>query len=140
MLELGISHRTLQRWKKGPILQDQRPVVKRPVPKNKLTKEEVEVILETVNLEPFKSLPPSQIVPSLADKGIYIASESSFYRVLRAHGQQHHRGNSKTPGSKPLATHRATGPNQVWMWDITWLPGPVRGQGCRNAWNVAKEA
>lgn len=125
--ELGISQRTLQRWKETDTLQDQRQVVIRPTPKNKLTKAEEETILKVVNLEPFKSLPPSQIVPSLADMGIYIASESSFYRVLRAHGQQHHRGNSKQPSKKPLATHCATGPNQVWMWDITWLPGPVKG-------------
>lgn len=126
--ELGISQRTLQRWREAETLQDQRQVVKRPTPKNKLTKAERDAIIAIANSELFKSLPPSQIVPALADKMIYLASESTFYRVLREHNQQHHRGRSKAPTKKPLATHCATGPNQVWMWDITWIPGPIKGQ------------
>jgi putative transposase len=126
--EIGISQRTLQRWREAETLQDQRQVVKRPTPKNKLTKAERDAIVAIVNSEVFQSLPPSQIVPTLADNMIYIASESTFYRVLREHDQQHHRGRSKVPTKKPLATHCATGPNQVWMWDITWLPGPIKGQ------------
>ena len=126
--ELGISLRTLQRWRQenGP-KEDQRPIVPRPIPSNKLTREEIDEILEIANQEEFCSLPPSQIVPALADRGIYLASESSMYRVLREHNRQHHRGRSQKPTSKPLATHCATMPNQVWMWDITWLPGPVKG-------------
>ena len=76
---------------------DQRQVVKRPAPKNKLTKAEQAAIVAIANSEAFKSLPPSQIVPTLADKMIYIAFESTFYRVLREHNQQHHRGYSKAP-------------------------------------------
>jgi putative transposase len=76
----------------------------------------------------YADLPPSQIVPSLADKGIYIASESTFYRVLRNENMQKHRGRSKPP-SKPKVpdTHIAKGPNQVWSWDITYLNTSVRG-------------
>ena len=126
--EIGISQRTLERWLEAKTLQDQRQVVKRPVPKNKLTKEERHQILEVVNEERFQSLPPGQIVPALADEGRYIASESTFYRVLREHNQQNHRGYSAAPNAKNPSTHSATGPNQVWMWDITWLPGAIRGQ------------
>ena len=79
-----------------------------------------------INLK-YKSLPPSQIVPRLADQGIYLASESTFYRVLKKNDMQHHRGRVKKSYSKPISTHYATGPNQVWMWDITWLPGPAKG-------------
>jgi transposase InsO family protein len=67
-------------------------------------------------------------VPQLADDGIFLASESTLYRLLRANGQLEHRGRARP------ATHRrpdelvATGPNQVWSWDITWLPSPIRGQ------------
>jgi transposase InsO family protein len=73
-------------------------------------------------------MPPGQIVPTLADRGRYIGSESSFYRILRACGQQNHRGRAKKPAKpKPPSTHCATSPNQTWCWDITWLPGPARG-------------
>ena len=83
-------------------------------------------ILAIVNWREFKSQPASQIVPALADLGIYIASKSSFDRVLREQNLQHRRGRSKNPVSKPLTTQCATEPNQVWMWDITWLPGPIK--------------
>ena len=78
--ELGISQRTLQRWKSNTTpLEDQRPNATRPKPKNKLSDQEIESILEVVNQPEFQSLPPSQIVPTLADREIYLASESSFY-------------------------------------------------------------
>ena len=126
--ELGISDRTLQRWKnESTPVEDQRPIAKRPVPKNKLSEKEVQQILKVVNEQDFQSLPPSQIVPRLADQDMYIASESTFYRVLKHHDMQHHRGRSLKPTKKPISTHCATGPNQVWMWDITWVPGPAKG-------------
>lgn len=126
--EMGIHPRTLQRWRNnGEPLEDRRPLAQRPTPKNKLTAEEVQAIIDVVSQPEFQSLPPSQIVPSLADQNIYIASESTFYRVLRKRQMQHHRGRSLTPSKRPISTHCATGSNQVWMWDITWLPGPVRG-------------
>lgn len=126
--ELGISQRTLQRWRsEATPLEDQRPIVERPIPKNKLSEDERATIVQTVNQPEFKSLPPSQIVPRLADDGIYIASESTMYRVLKEKDMQHHRGRSKKPQAKSISTHSAKGPNQVWMWDITWLPGPAKG-------------
>ena len=113
---------------KGELMsQDGRIDAKRPAPSNKLTDEEKEQILEVTRQPEYKDLPPSQIVPSLADKGCYLASESSFYRVLHEHKQQNHRGRSKAPECKAPSTHVATGPNQVYCWDITWLPGAVKG-------------
>lgn len=126
--EIGISARTLQRWcKAGAPQADQRPVAKRPEPANKLTKEERKEILEIIHQPEYQSLPPSQIVPKLADQGTYIASESTFYRIMHEAGEQNHRGRSKTPTSKPKSTHCATEPNRVWSWDITYLPGPAKG-------------
>lgn len=117
--ELSISVRTYERWvSEGGIKEDGRPLAFRPEPKNKLTKEEK---------EEFANLPPSQIVPKLADQKIYIASESSFYRVLREQNMQHHRGRSKRPERRIPESHTALAPNQVWTWDITWLKGPVKG-------------
>lgn len=107
---------------------DRRTTSVRPTPGNKLSKEEREQILAVANSEEFASLPPSQIVPALTDRGVYLASESSFYRVLKEAEQQHHRGRAKKPSKRLVASHCATAPNQVWSWDITWLPAQIRGQ------------
>jgi putative transposase len=126
--ELNISVRTYERWvSEGGIKEDQRPIASRPEPKNKLTKEEKEKILEVVKQGEFVDLPPTQIVPRLADESIYIASESTFYRVLREQNMQNHRGRSKRPERRLPESHLARTPNQVWTWDITWLKGPVKG-------------
>ena len=118
--ELGISQRTYQRWRKedGAVKADGRPDAARPVPANKLSPEETQAILDLCNSTDYQSLPPSQIVPALADQGRYLASESSFYRVLRKADQLHHRGKAQAPRhvSKPKS-YQATAPNQVWSWD-----------------------
>jgi len=126
---VGISERTYQRWKvQGNDTKDGRPDALRPIPANKLHLEEEKRILEVMNQKEHRSLSPNQVFHKLIDKeGIYIASVSSFYRVLRYFGQVNHRGYAKAPISKNITTHCATGPNQVCMWDITWLPGPVKG-------------
>lgn len=126
---LEISDRTLRRWTKdGQIHADRRPLVPRPEPANKLSAAECAAVLEVCNSKEFASLPPSQIVPKLADQGRYLASESSFYRILRADGQQHHRGRAKPPvRRKPPTSYQASAPCEVWTWDITWMPGPVAG-------------
>jgi putative transposase len=127
---LGLSLRTLQRWLAGPELSaDRRPDAVRPTPAHALSSDERQAVLDVCNSQEFASLPPSQIVPRLADQGRYLASESSFYRILRAADQQHRRGRSQPPRHVPVPTsHTATGPNQVWSWDITYLPSLVRGQ------------
>jgi putative transposase len=77
----------------------------------------------------FADTPPARIVPTLADEGIYIASESSFYRVLRAHGQMNRRGRAQPPRtSRPPTTHIATAPAEVWCWDVTFLPAQIQGR------------
>lgn len=125
---LGITTRTLQRWKNPhTYIEDQRPLRTKYESERKLKEDEVALILETVNTPEFSSKPPSQIVPALADRGVYIASESSFYRIMRRAGEQHYRGRAERPSRKPKASHCATKPNQVWSWDITYLPGPIKG-------------
>lgn len=129
---VGITARTLQRWKPSGTMQlkaDRRPMATRCAPKNQLTPEERQKVLEVCNQPEYASLPPSQIVPKLADQGTYLASESTMYRILRSEGQQNERGRTRKRRPLGLArTHLATGPNQVWMWDITYLPSTVRGQ------------
>lgn len=126
----GIDVRTLQRWKREGLQHgDRRPHAIRPTPAHALSAHERERILQIANEPRFAELPPARIVPMLADEGIYLASESSFSRVLRAHGQVRHRGRSKTPQRKrPPSTHVATGPRQLWSWDLTFLASKVVGQ------------
>lgn len=69
----------------------------------------------------YKNLPPTQIVPRLADQGIYLASESTMYRILRRYQQNTHRGKSKKAVKLPIPTHVASGPNEVLTWDITLI-------------------
>lgn len=81
--ELGLSVRTVQRWvEDDKVKEDQRPVITRPTPSNKLSEAERSQILAVCNQPEYASIPPSQIVPRLADEGQYLASESSFYRIL----------------------------------------------------------
>jgi putative transposase len=127
----GIDTRTVQRWKAGNGLArgDGRPQALRPACAHALSVEERQRILELANEPRFAELPPARIVPMLADEGTYIASESSFSRVLRAHGQVRHRGRSKAPQrSRPPSTHVATGSRQLWCWDLTFLASRVLGQ------------
>lgn len=128
---MGITARTLQRWKADKGLQtgDGRPRAVRPVPAHALSQAERAQSVSVANEPRFADLPPARIVPKLADEGVYIASESSFQRVLRACGQTRHRGRAKAPRqSRPPTTHVATAPRQLWCWDMTFLPTPVAGQ------------
>ncbi|AOA57108.1 IS3 family transposase [Acinetobacter larvae] len=125
--EVNLSLRTWRRWQKSS--EDRRTTVIRPTPVNRLSIEEEQQILEICHQPRYAELPPSQIVPRLADQGIYIASESTFYRVLRRHGEIHHRGRQHKPRNiKPPTTFKAHTSCQVWSWDITWLPSKVRGR------------
>jgi transposase InsO family protein len=89
-------------------------------------------------------------VPILADRGLYICFEQSFYRLLNAHGQAHHRGRARLPQEpRPVPWLEALRPNQVWSWDNTYQPSSVRGVWSNHylvidvwsrkvvAWNVA---
>lgn len=123
---LELSLRTLQRWKKEQGLQDKRKAAAR-VPRNKLSPEEEDVIMNTLNSEAYRDLPPCKIVPLLADAGRYLASESTIYRLLRAANQLTHRVPSQAPKHHRPEAYEAFGPNQVWSWDITYLPSQVKG-------------
>ena len=124
--ELGLNHRTYQRWKDQGIGEDRR--AGGPTPANKLTTAEAEQVLKVINQPEYRDISPKQLVPILADKGIYLASESTIYRILRRHGQANHR----SPSMPPIKRHKpdelvATGPNQVWSWDISYLKSGIRG-------------
>ncbi len=124
--ELGLDARTIARWRAQGVGDDRRYGPKR-TPPSKLSDAERAHVIEVATSPAYRDLPPKQIVPKLADEGRYVASESTFYRVLREEGQQHHRGRAKPPTPRPLVEHRATAPCQVWSWDITYLRAPVAG-------------
>lgn len=128
--EVGLTLRTLQRWMEGnEVKVDARTTTPRPTPSNKLSKAEQDAVLTACNRAEHAQLPPSQIVPKLADEGVYLASESTFYRLLKAHEQGQRRGRARSPHHRtPPTSYGATAANQVWSWDITYLPTAVRGQ------------
>ena len=123
---IGIEPRTLQRWRRQSIGEDRRQGPN-TMPKNALSPEEKAEVLAVASTPEHRDLSPKQIVPKLADEGVYLASESSFYRVLRAAEQMSHRGRAKAPTVRHVPVHVASGPNQVWVWDITYLPTAIRG-------------
>jgi putative transposase len=125
---LGFSERTLQRWVQAPQNPDGR-TLRHVAPAHKLCAGERAVLLSVANSTEFGHLPPSQIVPRLADQQRYIASESTFYRVLRAANQLAHRRVERAaqPRRKPRAVC-ATAPNQLYTWDITYLPSTMHGK------------
>jgi putative transposase len=124
---LGLTDRTIQRWRHQECREDRRrgPLT---APANKLTMEERQEVMTVANSLKYRELSPKQIVPRLADEGRYVASESTFYRILREKKQLAHRERCRP------ATHRrprekvATGPCQVWSWDITYLRSNVAGR------------
>ena len=124
-----ISQRTLQRWRaEGEVKADGRkPAGLQREPANKLSEAERRQILAIANEPEFAHMPTSQIVPILADRGRYIASESSFYRVLREANQLAHRGKAKAPRHHRPTPLQASAANQLWSWDITYLATTVKG-------------
>lgn len=116
----------MQRWHHSINHIDRRTVTHK-IPKNKLSLQERAKIIAITNSNEFAHLPPSQIVPRLADQQLYIASESSFYRVLKAEKQLTHRGKSSPRKHHKPPMRSATRANQVWSWDITFLASAVKG-------------
>ena len=123
---LGLTARTLSRWRAQGGGQDRRQGPGAP-PAHKLDPKERQRVLDTANSAAFRDLSPRQIVPLLADRGQYIASESTFYRVLAQAGQLAHRSHARPARAHKPKEHVARGPNQVWAWDITYLRSTVRG-------------
>jgi putative transposase len=123
---MGLSARTIIRWRQQGNDQDQR---KGPLtaPANKLNEQERQQVIDISNSASFRDLSPKQIVPKLADQGVYLASESTFYRVLKEHKMLTHRQASKPAVANRPKEHMATGPCQVWSWDITYLQTTVKG-------------
>lgn len=122
---LGVSIRTVERWAHRPEGDArQGPLT---TPGNKLTELERQRVIALATSPAYRDLSPSQIVPRLADQGEYVASESTFYRILAEVDMLTHRHASRPPTSHRPEAFAATAPNEVWSWDITYMKAPIVG-------------
>jgi putative transposase len=83
-------------------------------------------ILAALHAERFADTAPAEVWATLLDEGTYLGSLSTFYRLLRQAGETRER---RAQAAHPAAVKpelAATGPNQVWSWDITKLHGPAK--------------
>lgn len=124
---VGISARTIERWRHAPQGEDGRCGPHRR-PNNSLTPTEEAQLISVLTSSRYTGLSPKQLVPQLADEGLYLASESTMYRLQRRHGLRKKRPSvSRTHVTRACTVHHASGPNRVWSWDITMLPTTLRG-------------
>lgn len=123
-LALGVSRATFYRAQQGPVMNcPRRPRTDSPVA---LSEPERATILQTLHEPQYVDRSPRTVFAMLLDAGRYLASVSTFYRILRAAGQTRARRNELThpPYAKPELL--ATGPRELWSWDITKLKGPAK--------------
>jgi putative transposase len=104
------------------------PRAPRPAPPNKLSESEVDAVLFELRSERFVDHSPAQVYFTLLDEGTYLASESTFYRLLRQNGEVRERRAQATHPPKKRPELVASAPNICWSWDITKLRGPKRGE------------
>ena len=121
---LDLEIRTIERW--GNIHEDGRHGPHKRS-SNALTEEERAIVIAVANSTEYANLPPCQIVPQLADKGQYVASESSFYRILKEEKLLTHRSKSNPRKHTKPEELVAVKPNQIWSWDITYLKAAIKG-------------
>lgn len=126
--ELDITLRTFERWQQpdGTVKADQRLFTEN-IPSNKLTEVERRKIISIATSKEYRDLPPHQIVPKMADQNEYVASESTFYRILKEEKLAMHRGRAKPKTRKKPEAYIAKNPNEIWSWDITYLKCNIKG-------------
>lgn len=121
----GRSRATVYRRRKPGRVTERKP---RPAPPNKLSPAEVDAILSVLRSPRFVDCSPAQVYFTLLDEGTYLASVSSFYRILRANDGTAERRRQATHPPRVRPELVARRPNAVWSWDITKLRGPLRGE------------
>jgi putative transposase len=124
---LGISTRTIQRWRKVACAEDGRKG-RSSAPRNVFTAAERAQVLDILRSEEYARFAPRQIVAKLSDQGRYVASESTFYRLQRAQARATPNPGRRRPVAVKRVEHLIVAPDQIWSWDITYLQSPVRGR------------
>lgn len=124
---LGIPKSTLYRAMKPrkPDPQPLCPTVKLRHPRA-LSLAEEQTVIELLDSERFRDSSPAEVYATLLDEGVYLCSIPTMYRVLRHHDQVKERRNQARHPHYVKPVLLATGPNQVWTWDITKLLGPAK--------------
>jgi len=119
---LGIPRATLYRHRNAA------PAVEktRPVPARALSLEDKKQVLNVLHSERFVDKAPGEVVATLLDEERYYCSERTMYRILKANDEVRERRNQLRHPEYKKPELLATGPNQVWSWDITKLKGPVK--------------
>jgi len=108
--------------------QKPRPSPKpRPTPPRALTESQRQNVLAMLDSDRFADKAPRQVYAELLDDGEYICSVRTMYRVLAAADQVRERRHQRRHPAYVKPELVACAPNQVWSWDITKVPGPVRG-------------
>lgn len=121
-LALGVSRASYYRARKP------RPEPKpRPRPARALTDEERARVLATLDSDEFMDKAPAQVYAKLLEDGEYLCSERTMYRVLAENDQVRERRAQRRHPEYVKPQLVATGPNQVWSWDTTKLPGATKG-------------
>ena len=118
-----VSRATHYRGLLGPRLG---PPAPRPTPARALSPDERATALETLHAERFVDSAPAEVVATLLDEGTYLASERTLYRILAAEGETRERRAQLRHPAYAAPELLATGPNELWSWDITDLRGPAK--------------
>ena len=124
---VGLAPTTINRWRLKPAAEDARRGPKTR-PRNALSEQEQSEVVAMMNAAEHSSMSPDALVPYLATLGVYLASQSTFYRIARAAKLLSARGRARRRSHQRPREFVAKGPNEVWAWDITFLPTTVRGR------------
>ena len=109
----------------GPVRPEPIPHRQRLQPRA-LSAAEQQAILDVLHSDRFADLAPAEVWAILLDEGVYLGSESTFYRLLRQAGEVRERRRQATHPAKVKPELVASAPNEVWSWDITKLRGPAK--------------
>jgi len=118
---LGVPRATLYRH-----LQPVAPARVRPTPERALTSAERQVVIEHLHAERFRDKAPAEVYATLLDENIYLCSIRTMHRILAQQGELKERRNQLRHPQYKKPELLASGPNEVWSWDITKLLGPVK--------------